>query len=433
MRQSSSTPSPSNRDVTRIAASRGISMAGAEAGYIALLALAWQLTGSPARASLVLLASVAARTVGAPLAGWIGDHVDRRRVVVASELAAAVAFGSLAWASSMWHVLAAMVCGTFAAMCGGAALDAAIPNLVQPSDLARANATLGMARTAGHMLGPVLGGLAVAALGARSAFLLDGVSSIVAAAFLIGITGSLGGVTATNAAAGDDPADAAPTAPPRRGMLVGLEHMAGDPALRLLALGWAGMCVCFAFVSAAELPLSVSFGVDELGLGMIVTTWCAGSLLGAWFARRVQVAERGARVLVGNALLCGAVFVATGVAPWFAGVLALMFVGGASMALAEVVESTIVQTRIEDDIRARVLAAFGGLMSAVFGVNLALAGFVVELTSPGTAYVYAGAWCLIGAAGFWLFARQLDDELYNYTMRLIRPRHALESELAEGA
>ncbi|MCW2973410.1 MAG: bacE, partial [Thermoleophilia bacterium] len=224
------------RDVARIAASRGISMAGAEAGYIALLALAWHLTGSASDASLVLLASIFARTAGAPLVGWIGDHLDRKLVTVVAELAAAVAFGSLAFAHSIWHLLLAMVVGTFAAACGGAALDAALPNLVPEADLARANSVLGMARTTGHMLGPVLGGLLVATVGARSAFLLDGLSSVVAAACLFGIRGSVGGSVARHAGAVTERA--------RRGMLVGVRHIADDGALRRLAIGWAGMCVC---------------------------------------------------------------------------------------------------------------------------------------------------------------------------------------------
>ncbi|MCW2974443.1 MAG: hypothetical protein JWN72_2716, partial [Thermoleophilia bacterium] len=118
----------------------------------------------------------------------------------------------------------------------------------------------------------------------------------------------------------------------------------------------------------------------------------------------------GARTLATNALVCGGLFAATGLVPWFSGVLVLMFVGGCSMAFAEVAETTIMQSRIEDAIRARVMAAYSGLMSAVFGMNLALAASFVGITSPGTAYVFGGAWCVVAAAGFQLFARELARE-----------------------
>lgn len=423
-----SPPPPWRRDVRLLAVGRGISMAGAEAGHIALLALSWQITGSAALASLVLLASVVGRTVGSPLAGWIGDRCNRRLVIATSEVGVAASLCLMAASETMPQLLAACVVHAFAAATCGAALDASVATLVPARDLVRANSILGMARTTGHMLGPVLGGLAVAGFGARSAFLIDAASSIVAALVVLAIRGDVGGgrvERSIDEGRIDGPDDG--------GMLAGLHAITADPALRLIAAGWSAMCVCFAFVTAAELPLAVQFGVDEPGLGAIVTSWCAGSLLGAWLAGRVQVERRGARVLALNAIVCAFVFAATGVAPEFWCVLALMAIGGLSMSLADVVGSTIIQQRVDDGVRARVSAAFQGLFSAVWGTNLAVAGLLVEATSPGVAYVYAGAWCLVGAAGFALLARTMQRLLLASSLRVLVPRHALESELAEGA
>lgn len=429
IRTSSSDQRPAwQRDVHLLATSRGISMAGAEAGHIALLALAWNMTGSASQASLVLLASVLARTVGAPLSGWIGDHCNRRRVIIGGELGVAVSLCAMAASQSMIQLLAACLVHGFAASTCGSALDASVASLVPDRDLSRANSTLGMARTAGHMLGPVLGGLAVAGFGARSAFLLDAASSVVAAALVIGIRGCVGGA-ATARAADDDGA----RHDVDRSMLAGMRVLATDPVLRLLAAGWAGMCVCFAFVTAAELPLAVEFGVDEPGLGAIVSCWCAGSLVGAWFARKVNVERRGPRVLVLNALACGVVFMATGVVPAFWCVLVLMAIGGFSMSLANVVEMTIIQQRVEDGVRARVLAAYQGLFSAIWGMNLALAGLFIDAFSPGAAYIYGGVWCLVGAVGFAAVGVAHRRALVAHSLRALRPRHALETELAESA
>ena len=403
-------------------------MAGAEAGHIALLALAWHLTGSPASASLVLLSYTVSRTLGAPLSGWIGDRFDRRRVIVGSELGVAVALACMAMSQSMPQLVLACIAHGFAAGTCGSALDAAVGGLVPARDLTRANSTLGMARTTGHMLGPVLGGLVVAGFGARSAFWIDAASSIVAALVVLAIRGQMGGSSsAIEHSVSDDH--------PGRGaaMLAGLRVLSEDPVLRLLAVGWSGMCVCFAYVTAAELPLAVSFGVDEPGLGAIVTSWCIGSLVGSWQARRVRIEQRGARVLVTNAIVCAAVFAATGVAPQFWCVLALMAIGGWSMALADVVETSTIQQRVQDHVRARVMAAYQGLFSAVWGTNLAVAALVVDAFSPHVAYVMGGAWCLVGAAGFAVIGRVQRREQQSHELRVLVPRHALESELAEGA
>jgi len=425
--QQATSPPRWKRDVRLLALSRTISMAGAEAGYIALIALAWDLTGSASQASMVLLASVAARTLGSPLAGWIGDHFDRKRVVILGELGVAASLIATALSQTMWQVMLACMVTTFSAATLGAALDASLPTLVPKAELAGANSTIGMARTAGHMLGPMLGGLLVAGFGARSAFLLDAGSSIIAAAVVLGIGGAMGGRAAA----------AATTAGSRRsddgGILAGVHQIARDPLLRLLAASWAPMCVCFAFVTAAELPLSVEFGMDEPGLGMIVTAWSAGSLLGAWLARKVRIETRGAAVLAASAVVAGIVFAATGIAGSFWQVLAFMAVGGFAISLGDVVEMTLIQDRAEDHIRARVLAAYQGVMSAIWGTNLAFAGMFVDLFSARTAYMFAGLWCLVGAVGFTYLARMQGRERHAQLLRMIRPRHALESELAAGA
>ena len=166
--------------------------------------------------------------------------------------------------------------------------------------------------------------------------------------------------------------------------------------------------------------------MDELGLGFIAHSWCVGSLLGAWLARRVRVEQRGARVLALNGIACGIVFAAVGVVPEFWCVLVLMSVGGFSMSLADVVEMTIVQQRVDDALRARVLAAYGALMSLVWGTNLALAGLIVDVISPRAAYIYGGIWCLVSAVGFVLLARTIRHEQAPTTLRALRPRHALK-------
>jgi len=413
------------RDIRLLAISRGISVAGAEAGHIALMAFAWQLTGSASHAALVLLAGVFARTFGAPLSGWIGDRANRRTVVCASELVVAASLCGMAAATSLWQLLALCFVHQFAANTCGAALDAAIGTMVPSADLGAANSTMGVARNLGHVLGPVLGGIAIAAVGAPAAFLLDAASSIVAGLLVLAIRADVGG------AARRERQVASGSRTRRDDMLTGVRAVAEDPALRLVVAGWCAMSVCFAFVITAELPLAVSFGMDEPGLGMIATSWCVGSLGGSWLARHVSIERHGASVLAGNALVCAAVFAATGLVPAFWCVLVLMVVGGFSMSLAGVVEGTFVQLRIEDGIRARVVAAMQGMFSAVFGTNLALAGLFIDAFSPGAAYVYGGAWCLVAALGFWFLRRCVRAEDEERLIRSLRVRHALDTQLAE--
>jgi MFS family permease len=385
------------RDLRLLAASRGISMFGFEAGHVALLALVWKMTGSANSAAVVLLAAVTARAVSGPLSGWIGDRFKRTRVMVISEIWAAACFASIAIAESVEQVLVLVLAGTLAQSVFGPALDASLPNLVPKDELTRANAVLGMSRTVGHMLGPVIGGIAIATVGARSVFVFDAATSLIAGALILFLRGDCGG----RALKGDKLSKA------ERSIVVGFRLVMIDPVLRLLAFGWCALCVAFALITAAELPLAAAFGVGSTGYAAIITCWCFGSLIGSWFARRVQIVERGATILVRNSLACAVLFTLAGATPWFAGVLVCMVCGGASMALAETVDATLQQQRVADSVRSRVSAAFQSILAIVFGIHLATGGLMVEAVGPHVTYMLSGVWCALAAVGFVLLRRAL--------------------------
>src|ERR1700693_6311631 len=84
-----------NPAFTRLFTAQLISFAGDWFATVALLGLALQLTGSPAIASLLLVMQTGAFALSTPLAGVLADRYDRRRLMVAADLArvpAALAF-----------------------------------------------------------------------------------------------------------------------------------------------------------------------------------------------------------------------------------------------------------------------------------------------------------------------------------------------------
>lgn len=73
----------------RLALGRLISLTGGSAAFIALTATIYDETGSAAWLSAALFAGVVGTVVAAPFSGWLGDRYDRRRVLIAADLAAA--------------------------------------------------------------------------------------------------------------------------------------------------------------------------------------------------------------------------------------------------------------------------------------------------------------------------------------------------------
>jgi hypothetical protein len=121
--------------------------------------------------SAALFAAIASSSLVAPVAGALGDRYDRRRVMIVSELTAA------AFAAAMVGRARSMAAGD-PGRPGGAGRgarscrrpSAAVPNLVVDDRLEWANSTLAVGRNVGQLLGPLVGGVAAAAVGSAAVF-----------------------------------------------------------------------------------------------------------------------------------------------------------------------------------------------------------------------------------------------------------------------
>lgn len=117
------------------------------------------------------------------LGGVVADRVDRRRVLIASQVVqmscAFVLAGLIAaGAAQIWHILTlSFIVGT-AQSFGGPAYQALIPTLVDRDDLPNAIALNSIQFNVARVIGPVFGGLALTKLGAVWCFALNGVSFI---------------------------------------------------------------------------------------------------------------------------------------------------------------------------------------------------------------------------------------------------------------
>src|SRR6266571_5349163 len=76
----------------RLALGRLISVTGGAAAYTALNYTVWQRTHSPKMQALSLLLTFGVAGILGPLGGALGDRLDRRKVMIASEAVSAVVF-----------------------------------------------------------------------------------------------------------------------------------------------------------------------------------------------------------------------------------------------------------------------------------------------------------------------------------------------------
>jgi MFS family permease len=361
----------------RLALSRLASLTAGSAAYIALISAIYNETGSALWVSAALFFGVVGSVVGAPAAGWIGDRFERRRVMVGSDLAAAVVASAMALtvdsalALTLLFGLLAVVESPFEPSSASA-----MPNLVPAEALPRANALVAGTSSASYLLGPLLGGLLLGAGASASQLLaVDAVSFVVSAALVVSIRRpfGLGGGT-----------EAEP------GIWAGVRLIVDEPVLRVLIAASMVSLLGMGIVNVANYPLSIHLGGGTEGYGALEALLGGGGLLGAAIAARMLSASRAPLVVTVTFAVSGLGLLLAGVAPVLAVALAGMAVAGTGRGLGDVADTTLVQARTDDARRSRVFAAQEGAAHAAYSAAMLVGGLIVSAAGARTGVLTAG-------------------------------------------
>jgi len=298
--------------------------------------------------------------------------------MIISELLGAACFAALAFARTPGPLLLLAFLAAVAETPFFPAASAAVPNLVMAGDLAWANSTIAFGSNVGYLIGPALGGVLVAVVGAPTVFIFNAATFVISALLVASVAGSFSGQRTDEEG--------------HRGVRAGIRFMMSQPALRTMTVAFAVFAVCVGSVLVAELPLAESFGAGSIGYGLISTMFGIGALAGS-LAGRFLTESNERRVLVACSLITAAGFGSVAVAPAFWFVLVAMLVGGMSDGLVDVTVEVIFQRLSPDAVRSRVIAA----LEAVFLLGLAgsflFAGPLVDALGPKAAYALAGGGC----------------------------------------
>jgi MFS family permease len=380
----------------RLLAARTVSHVGDGIALIALVLLVQSERGTGTSVGALLLATSIPRFLG-PIAGAIVDRVEQRSLMVGCDVGQAAIFGTIAWLRPSFPVLIGLVAlaaslDTLFAPAGRSAL----PALVRPEQLMRANAWLGTSMNVRVTLGPVLGGLLATTVGVREALALNGLSFLLSAAFLIGL-----------------PPLRAPSNGARRGFLaVGLDG---------LRFAWRNRTIRALIVA---LFLGVAFaGLDDVALVFLVRETLHGSPLayglvaGAYgvgmLAGSLGLSWKGTAAAAGTVFLLGWIAtgigaVLTGIAPLIALASVAQAIAGAGNAVDVVAMDTLVQQAVPREMLGRVFGLVG--TAAPLGHSLAFAGggFLVEATTPRIVFLIAGLGVLLVLVPVMLVLRRVD-------------------------
>ena len=178
-----------DRSYRRLLIGQTLSAFGDYAMFLALAVWVKVLTGSNAKAGLAILPFILPSLVG-PALGVFVDRFPRRRIMVATDLAAAVALLPLLTvrdASDIWVIYVVSFLVGLATVVYQAARAGLLVSMLEEGDLGDANGLLQSTSQGMRLLAPLAGAALFAAFGGRAVALLDAATFVASALFLLGV------------------------------------------------------------------------------------------------------------------------------------------------------------------------------------------------------------------------------------------------------
>ncbi|WP_273888682.1 MFS transporter [Rubrobacter naiadicus] len=364
-----------NRGFVRLWTGQAISFLGDAISMVALVVLAAELGGRASAVGGILVARLLP-TLAGPFVGVLADRLDRKAILVGSDLArAALTFGII-FTRDLFALYVMVFLLGLAKTFFNPTIRAAFPGVVAGGNLTRANSIISGTFSASISVGPALGGVLIATAGLDVAFALDAISFLVSALFLAMVPFSRPSREGAASFFGE--------------FRSGLGYLALSRIPLAVVIGASLIVFTTDLTTPAEIFLARHFGAGTEGYGVLVSLYgvgmVAGSGLMAAVAERVRLIPVYLSALLGYAVaLCGA-----GLSPTFLLVLAAITLAGLSNGVDNVTCDTILQTSVPENFLGRVFSVrFLG-----FGIGEAVAyplgGLLTDATGPSHTYLIAG-------------------------------------------
>ncbi|HEY3115928.1 MAG TPA: MFS transporter [Chloroflexota bacterium] len=335
-----------HRDYRIFAIGQTFSVFGSQFTTVAMAWQIYELTNSPLQIGALGLARAVPQMVLTLFGGVLADALDRRRLLMVTQLAQFCVSASLVVITLAGLISPGVLYGATVLMALAAALDnparqAMVPNMVPASELTEALTLTNAQRTLGNIAGPSLAGLVLAFASAGICYAVDAASWIVMLGALVLMRGpfqaAVGRRAVSLSAVGS-----------------GVAFVWTHPILlSFMALDFAQN---FFGTPRALLPIFARdiLGVGASGLGMLYSAISIGSLVGAVIVSRIPRRDQaGWWVLAGVAVYGLSILVFSLSSVFWLSLVALAG-SGAGNTISVVFRGTSNQLLTPDELRGRV-------------------------------------------------------------------------------
>lgn len=360
-----------NPDFRRVWIGQVGSLLGDWFNQVAVLSLLLRLTGSGSAAGIFYVLQMVPIFLVSPLAGRVVDHLPRKAVMIAADVARAgvvLAFLLVDRPGRIWIVYAATIVQMSLSSFFEPARNAVMPRIVKPESLLGANALTATTWSVMLAAGAAVGGLMTALLGERAAFLLNSASYLWSASFVYRAV-----IPRIESAAH----------PAERGFVQGVREALAAPALLppLCAKALLGLAGGMGLLLAIWGDRVFRIGATAAGgIGVLFAARGVGTAIGPILARRWggTHGESARRTIASGYLVCGAFFVAASLARSLPLAVLFLIGSGIGTAITWVFSTVTLQQETTDRVRGRVFAAEQSLFTLTVSVSMLATGRALD-------------------------------------------------------
>ena len=339
--------------------------------YLAAIALTLhikELTGSGVWVAALLIADFLPIVVIGMLLGPLVDRLSRRWLMVVSDLVRFGVFAALPFVSSPEAIVVLAGVSGIATGFFRPAAYAALPNLVPDDELTNANSLLQTIETLAWMIGPVVGGVMVAAWRPSLPYAVNAVTFLVSAA-LVGAIPERKMRSEESVTRGH-----------WRDVSDGIKLVLTSAPLRTVLIVWNVVLIGSALINVAEVFFAQdTLDAGEVGFGVLVAASGVGLALGSFLAAPSLGKVGLRRHYAGSILLMAVGWGGAALTSWIWFAVPLVIAGARGNGAAIVANQILVQRGAPDRYRGRALATIMSSNYAILGLAMAGAGVGVEL------------------------------------------------------
>lgn len=393
---------------------QSISMFGSRVSYIAWMWWVWEQTESTAATAAIGIAAAIPNLLLGPVAGAMVDRFDRRRILCAMDWVNACIYAVAALLLTVdrlaiWHVYVLTAMSATAMAFHRPSLQSSIPNLVDKNELTQANSLYQISRGVCGLVGLLLGGILVGLIGVGPTLWLDAGTFFVAGLSLLLVS------------------FASPRVRTGEGWKAILRDTASGFAFLASRRSLFVLILLFALINFMLAPISVLFTVmsetifhaGAKGLGMLSAAIASGLLVGGFLMAFLQKVRRRAVGIFIGLMSIGALLALFGLSSNLVLSMLLLAILGVFVAVVNIFEAVIFQTRVPNELQGRVFAAQFALCEGLQPMSLAIGGAILTWISPTVMLLVSGLAIMVATiAGFSLREmRELSGTTYIFLPR----------------